>query len=111
MRMERCESCDARIDIASDHERWCPKLVAMRSPWNPDGSKPNPCDICGVDHRWNMADLSHGIIRLLLHAQERAPWHEFPANGDMIARQRNGMVSNALLFTIHGPDEFDWDVL
>jgi hypothetical protein len=55
-----------------------------------------------------MADLSHGIIRLMLHAQERITWMEWPINGDMIARQRAGILNDSLLFSWADPEEIDW---
>lgn len=78
---------------------------------NPDGSTPNICQVCGVDHDWGMGDLSSGNIQLMLHAQERMEWMEFPANGDMIARQRAGILSNSLLGSITDPQEMDWDAV
>lgn len=69
------------------------------------------CEVCEVDHSTTMADLSHGIIRLLLHAQERITWMEWPVNGDMIARQRAGIVNNSLLFSTTDPEEIDWDYI
>lgn len=66
------------------------------------------CEECGVDHSTTHADLSHGIIRLLLHAQERITWMEWPINGDMIARQRAGILGPALLFSWADPEEIDW---
>jgi hypothetical protein len=67
------------------------------------------CDICGVDHSTTWADLSHGNIFLMLHAQERITWMEWPINGDMIARQRAGMLDESLLFSWADPEEIDWD--
>jgi uncharacterized protein YlaI len=67
------------------------------------------CDVCGVDHATTWADLSHGIIRLMLHAQERITWQEWPINGDMIARQRKGILGPALLFSWADPEDIDWD--
>lgn len=78
---------------------------------NPDGSTPNICQVCGVDHDWALADLSHGIIRLLIHARERVEWMEFPANGDMIARQRAGLIGKSLLYSTADPNEINWDVV
>jgi hypothetical protein len=69
------------------------------------------CEVCGVDHDLGMADLSHGIICLLHHARERIDWLEFPCNGDMIARQRAGIVGPALVFTTADPEEIDWEVV
>lgn len=76
---------------------------------NPDGSTPNICQVCGVDHDWAMGDLSSGNIQLMLHAQERMEWMEFPANGDMIARQRAGILNNSLLFSTTDPQDIDWE--
>lgn len=76
---------------------------------NPDGSYPELCTTCGVDHRWTMADLSHANIALMLHAQERFTWMEYPINGDMIARQRAGILNTSLLFSTTDPEEIDWD--
>lgn len=59
------------------------------------------CEVCGVDHRTAMADLSHGIIRILEHAIERMPWMGFPISGDNIARQRAGINGPSLLFSTH----------
>jgi hypothetical protein len=72
--------------------------------------EPGPvvCPICEVDHRTAMADLSHGIIRLLLHAQERMPWMGFPISGDNVARQRAGITGPSILFSTHW-DENDPD--
>lgn len=67
------------------------------------------CDVCEVDHSTTMADLSHGIIRLMLHAQERITWMEWPINGDMIARQRAGILNSSLLFSWADPEEINWD--
>ncbi|AYR01017.1 hypothetical protein PBI_ISOLDE_48 [Arthrobacter phage Isolde] len=67
------------------------------------------CDVCGVDHATTWADLSHGIIRLMLHAQERITWQEWPINGDMIARHRKGILGPALLFSWADPEDIDWD--
>lgn len=69
------------------------------------------CDICGVDHSTTHADLSHGIIRLLIHAQERITWMEWPINGDMIARQRAGILGPALLYSWADPEEIDWQAV
>lgn len=65
------------------------------------------CGVCGVDHNWASADLSHGIIRLLLHTQERTDWMEFPISGDNIARQRAGLASDSLLFSTYWDEETD----
>lgn len=71
--------------------------------------KCHECEICGVDHSWSMADLSHGIIRLMLHAWDRGlTWMEWPINGDMIARQRAGLLGNGLIFSFTDPEEIDW---
>ncbi|QWY79674.1 hypothetical protein PP637_gp44 [Arthrobacter phage Persistence] len=67
------------------------------------------CEICEVDHATTWADLSHGIIRLMLHAQERITWQEWPINGDMIARQRKGILGPALLFSWADPEDIDWE--
>lgn len=67
------------------------------------------CQECGVDHHYGAADLSHGIIRLIEHAQERMPWMETPINGDMVARQRAGILGPALLFSHTDPEDIDWD--
>lgn len=61
------------------------------------------CPICEVDHSTTMADLSHGIVRLIEHARERFPWMDFPISGDNIARQRAGISGTSLLFSA------DWD--
>lgn len=63
------------------------------------------CPVCGVNHSTTMADLSHGIIRLIEHAQERMPWMEFPISGDHIARQRAGTTGPGLLHST------DWAAL
>jgi hypothetical protein len=62
-----------------------------------------------VDHTTTWADLSHGIIRLLIHAQERITWMEWPINGDMIARQRAGLLPPGLLYSWADPEEIDMD--
>jgi hypothetical protein len=67
------------------------------------------CPECGVDHAYGMADLSHGIIRLIEHAQERFDWMETPINGDMVARQRAGIVGPALLYSSADPEDIDWE--
>lgn len=67
------------------------------------------CEVCGVDHSTTMADLSHGNVSLMLHAQERITWMEWPINGDMIARQRKGILGPSLLFSWADPEEIDWD--
>lgn len=67
------------------------------------------CETCGVDHATTWADLSHGIIRLIIHAQERIDWMETPINGDMIARQRAGILGPALLYSSADPEEINWD--
>ena len=67
------------------------------------------CDVCEVDHSTTWADLSHGIIRLMLHQQERITWMEWPINGDMIARQRAGILGPSLLHSWADPEEIDWD--
>lgn len=72
---------------------------------NPDGTTPNICPECGVDHEWAMADLSHGIIRLIEHDRELRPWSEFPISGDNIARQRSGLGSPSLLGSMHWDEE------
>lgn len=69
--------------------------------------KCHKCEVCGVDHSWGMADLSHGIIRLLLHAQERMDWMEFPISGDNIARQRKGINGPSLLYSAHWDEEVE----
>lgn len=81
----------------------------MRRELNPDGSRPNLCPICEVDHAWAMADLSHGIIRLMQHAQDRTDWMEFPINGDMVARQRAGILGKSLAFSSADPEDIDWE--
>lgn len=48
------------------------------------------CDVCEADHARSMADLSHGIIRLIEHSQQRFPWQQWPTSGDHIARTRAG---------------------
>ncbi len=79
---------------------------------NPDGSTPNLCPICEVDHDWAMANLSHGIIRLMLHAWDRGlTWMEWPVNGDMIARQRAGIVGKSLLFSTADPEDINWEAV
>jgi hypothetical protein len=67
------------------------------------------CDVCGVDHATTWADLSHGTIRLIQHAQERMDWMEYPVNGDMIARQRAGILGPGLIFSTTDPEEINWD--
>lgn len=67
------------------------------------------CDVCEVDHSTTMADLSHGIIRLMVHAQERMTWMEYPINGDMIARQRAGIVGRSLAYSSADPEDIDWE--
>jgi hypothetical protein len=67
------------------------------------------CEVCGVDHTTGSADLSHGIIRLMQHAQDRTDWMEFPINGDMIARQRAGILNTSLLFSTADPEDIDWE--
>jgi hypothetical protein len=67
------------------------------------------CEECGVDHATTWADLSHGIIRLMVHQQERITWMEWPINGDMIARQRAGILGPALLYSWADPEEIDFD--
>ncbi|KUM34574.1 hypothetical protein [Arthrobacter sp. EpRS71] len=69
------------------------------------------CDVCEVDHSTTMADLSHGIIRLMQHAQERMTWMEYPVNGDMIARQRAGIVGKSLLYSTTDPEDIDWQAV
>lgn len=69
------------------------------------------CDVCEVDHSTTMANLSHGIIRLMLHAQERMDWLEYPINGDMVARQRAGTVGKSLLFSSADPEDIDWEAV
>jgi len=67
------------------------------------------CEVCGVDHSTTMADLSHGIIRLMLHAWDRGlTWMEWPINGDMIARQRAGDLGPGLIYSITDPEEINW---
>lgn len=56
-----------------------------------------------------MADLSHATIGLMLHAIERFSWMEYPINGDMIARQRAGILNTSLLFSTTDPEEIDWE--
>ncbi|UGL61936.1 hypothetical protein SEA_EASTWEST_53 [Arthrobacter phage EastWest] len=51
------------------------------------------CDICGVNHKTTHADLSHGIIRLLMHSQELRDWEEWPISGDKIALLEDGKTS------------------
>ena len=55
------------------------------------------CEVCEVDHDTTWADLSHGVIRLIEHAQERITWMETPISGDNIARQRAGINGPSLL--------------
>lgn len=74
---------------------------------NPDGSIPNLCAVCGVDHEWSMADLSHGIIRLIEHATELRPWADYPISGDNIARQRAGITGPSLLGSMYWEEEDD----
>jgi len=69
------------------------------------------CDVCEVDHSTTMANLSHGIIRLMQHAQERMDWMEYPVNGDMIARQRAGIVGKSLLYSTADPEDIDWQAV
>ena len=69
------------------------------------------CDVCEVDHSTTMANLSHGNIRLMLHAQERMDWMEYPINGDMIARQRAGIVGKSLLHSTTDPEDIDWQAV
>jgi hypothetical protein len=78
---------------------------------NPDGSTPNLCEVCGVDHNWVWADLSHGIIRLMVHAQERITWMEWLISGDMIARQRAGILGKSLAFSTTDPQDIDWEAV
>jgi hypothetical protein len=78
---------------------------------NPDGTEQDICTICGVDHMWAWADLSHGNIHLIIHAQERSDWmaeRGSPVNGDMIARQRAGILPMGFLFSTADPEEIDW---
>ncbi|WNT44942.1 hypothetical protein SEA_ABBYDAISY_47 [Arthrobacter phage AbbyDaisy] len=98
----RCTFCDvgALLATPSAAERW--------ADWH-NSVEHAICDICGVDHATTWADLSHGIIRLMLHAQERITWQEWPINGDMIARQRKGILGPALLFSWADPEDIDWD--
>lgn len=63
------------------------------------------CETCGVDHETTWADLSHGIIRLILHSHERVPWEEWPISGDRVALQRAGRLSPALIGSV------DWGAL
>ena len=63
------------------------------------------CDVCGVDHATTMADVSHGIIRLMAHSRELRPWEEWPISGDRIAHQRAGALPKSLLFSV------DWGEL
>ena len=63
------------------------------------------CDVCEVDHSRSMADLSHGIIHLIEHAQQRFPWQEWPISGDHIARARAGSYPASLA------DVSDWAAL
>lgn len=69
------------------------------------------CEVCEVDHSTTMADLSHGIIRLMRHAQERMTWMEYPVNGDMIARQSAGIVGKSLLYSTTDPEDIDWQAV
>lgn len=71
-------------------------------------AQPVICDVCNVDHNTAMADLSHGIIRLLNHALELMPWLEFPISGDNLTRQHTGINSPSLLFSVHW-DENDYE--
>jgi hypothetical protein len=65
------------------------------------------CEVCGVDHATSMADLSHGIIRLIEHSQERFDWQEWPISGDHIARQRAGITGPSLLHSLYWDEEDD----
>jgi hypothetical protein len=65
------------------------------------------CEVCEVDHNTTMADLSHGIIRLLEHARERIDWMDVPISGDNIARQRAGITGPSLLFSTYWEEEDD----
>ena len=63
------------------------------------------CEVCEVDHSTTMADMSHGIIRLIQHDQELRPWSEWPISGDNIARQRAGIKPDSLLFSVYWDEE------
>jgi hypothetical protein len=97
-----CKFCQQGVRRGSQHraEAWADDHNAKEHA---------TCDVCGVDHATTWADLSHGIIRLMLHAQERITWQEWPINGDMIARQRKGILGPALLFSWADPEDIDWD--
>lgn len=72
---------------------------------NPDGSTPNLCPVCEVDHRTTSADLSHGLVYLLIHSTERFDWMEHPINGDHVALQRAGILPPSMLWST------DWEQL
>ncbi|MFB9403603.1 hypothetical protein [Pseudarthrobacter polychromogenes] len=38
-------------------------------------------------------------------------WMEWPINGDMIARQRAGILGPSLLFSWADPEEIDWEAV
>lgn len=63
------------------------------------------CDDCGVDHRVAHADLSHGNVHLIRHAQEHIDWLEHPISGDHVALQRAGHLPPSLLWSV------DWQQL
>jgi hypothetical protein len=100
--LARCEFCDEgrRFLTEPDAKVWAEAHNAAEHAI---------CDVCGVDHATTWADLSHGIIRLMLHTQERTTWQEWPINGDMIARQRKGILGPSLLFSWADPEDIDWD--
>ena len=88
------------------------RTSARASAWadSHNNAEHQQCEVCGVDHSTTWADLSHGIVRLMIHAQERITWMEWPINGDMIARQRAGILGPSLLFSWADPEEIDWQV-
>jgi hypothetical protein len=65
------------------------------------------CEVCEIDHAKGWANLSHGIIRLMVHAQERIDWMEFPISGDQIARQRAGITGSSLLHSTYWDEDDD----
>lgn len=65
------------------------------------------CEVCEMDHAKGWGDLSHGTIRLMIHAQERIDWMYFPISGDNIARQRAGVTGPSLLHSTYWDEEDD----
>jgi hypothetical protein len=60
-----------------------------------------------MDHAKGWPDLSHGIIRVMQHQQERVDWMDFPISGDQIARQRAGINGPSLLHSVYWDEEGD----